>query len=157
MPGLVEVVKSIISPYYKYIIRFIALIIFVYAAIYGYKAYFVNKIENKYANVPNANRRNKEVIIHFFHVDWCPHCKKALPEWDNFKKQYNNKEMNGYIVKCVDTNCTKETSQVQHLINKFDIEAYPTIKMVKDKNTIEFDSKISTNTLELFVNSMLME
>jgi len=29
--------------------------------------------------------------------------------------------------------------------------------MVKDKNTIEFDSKITTSTLEHFVNTMLME
>mgnify|MGYP000589437578 FL=1 len=43
------------------------------------------------------------------------------------------------------------------MINKYEIESYPTVKMVKDKNTIEFDSKISASTLEHFVNSMLME
>jgi len=157
MPGLVEVVNKIVSPYYKYIVGLIAAIIFGYAAIYGYNNYFVKKTENKFANVPNANRRNKEVIVHFFHVDWCPHCKKALPEWDNFKKQFNNKEMNGYIVKCNEIDCTNETSEVQNMMNKFNIESYPTVKMVKDKNTIEFDSKISTNTLEHFVNSMLLD
>ena len=93
----------------------------------------------------------------FFHVDWCPHCKKALPEWNNFKKQFADKEVNGYIVKCVDVDCTDETSDVQNMINKYSIESYPTVKMIKDNNTIEFDSKISTNTLEHFVNSMLME
>ena len=93
----------------------------------------------------------------FFHVDWCPHCKTALPEWENFKKQFNNKEVNGYITKCVDVDCTDENSKVQNMISKYDIESYPTVKMVKDKNTIEFDSKITSNTLEHFVNTMLMD
>jgi len=157
MPGLVEVVNKIVRPYYKYIIGLIAVIIFGYAANYGYKAYFTKKQENKFADVPNANRRLKEVDIMFFHVDWCPHCKKALPEWNNFKKQFADKEVNGYIVKCVDVDCTDETSDVQNMINKYSIESYPTVKMIKDNNTIEFDSKISTNTLEHFVNSMWME
>ena len=157
MPGLIEVVKKIVSPYYKYIVGIIALIIFGYAAMYGYNNYFVKKNENKFSDVPNAPRRNKEVSIMLFHVDWCPHCKKAMPEWENFKKQYNNKEVNGYIVKCSDIDCTSESSDVQNMMNKYSIESYPTVKMVKDKNTIEFDSKISATTLEHFVNSMLME
>ena len=157
MPGLVEVVNKIVRPYYKYIVGLTAVIIFGYAAMYGYNAYFKKKQENKFADVPNANRRLKEVNIMFFHVDWCPQCKKALPEWNNFKKQFNDKEVNGYVVKCSDVDCTDETSEVQNMINKYNIESYPTVKMIKDNNTIDFDSKISTNTLEYFVNSMLME
>lgn len=157
MSGLVEVVSKIVRPYYKYIVGLIAIIIFGYAAIYGYKAYFIKKQENKFADVPNSNRRLKEVSVIFFHVDWCPHCKKALPEWNNFKKQFNDKEVNGYVVKCTDIDCTDETSDVQNMMNKYSIESYPTVKMIKDNNTIDFDSKISTNTLEHFVNSMLME
>lgn len=157
MLGLVEVVSKIVRPYYKYIVGLIAVIIFGYAASYGYKAYFIKKQENKFADVPNSNRRLKEVSVMFFHVDWCPHCKKALPEWNNFKKQFNDKEVNGYVVKCTDIDCTDETSDIQNMMNKYNIESYPTVKMIKDNNTIDFDSKISTNTLEHFVNSMLME
>jgi len=155
MSGLVDVVSKIISPYYKYIIALIAIVIFGYAAKYGYETYYMKKTETKQANIPNANRRNKEVSILFFHVDWCPHCKTALPEWNNFKKQFNDKEVNGYIVKCGDIDCTNENSTVQNMMNKYNIESYPTVKMVKDSNTIEFDSKISATTLEHFVNSML--
>ena len=157
MPGLIEVVNKMVSPYYKYIVGLIALIIFGYAAAYGYKAYYVNKTENKFADVANSNRRNKEVSVMFFHVDWCPHCKKAMPEWNNFKKQHNNKETNGYVVKCVDIDCTDEKSEVQNMMNKYNIESYPTVKMLKDKNTIDFDSKISANALDYFVNTMLTE
>jgi hypothetical protein len=57
MSGLVEVVSKIVRPYYKYIVGLIVVIIFGYAANYGYKAYFTKKQENKFADVPDSNRR----------------------------------------------------------------------------------------------------
>ena len=155
MANFIEVAKRLIRPYYYYIIAALVLIIFVYAGNYAYKNFYANKVANKYANVSNANRRNKEVDIIFFHVDWCPHCKKALPEWNTFKQQYDGKETNGYVVKCIDMDCTTESSDVARAINTYKIDSYPTIKMIKEQQTIEFDSKITVNSLEQFVNTML--
>jgi thiol-disulfide isomerase/thioredoxin len=155
MSNLVESAKKIIRPYYYYIIAAVVFAIFLYFGIWGYNQFYAKKVANKYANVANANRRNKEVNILFFHVDWCPHCKKALPAWNTFKQQYDGKEVNGYVIKCVDMDCTTESSEVARAINTYKIESYPTIKMVKDEQTIEFDSKITTSSLEQFVNTML--
>lgn len=157
MPGLVEVVGNLISPYYYYLLIITFVSIFAALSYYAYNNYYKKTLDNKFANVANANRRNKEAEVMFFHVDWCPHCKKALPEWNNFKKQYNDKEINGYIIKCKDIDCTTESSDITSLTNKFQIESYPTVKMVKDTNTIEFDSKITSKTLERFVNTMLLD
>jgi thiol-disulfide isomerase/thioredoxin len=155
MANFIEVAKRLIRPYYYYIIATLVLIIFVYAGNYAYNQFYAKKVANKYANVSNANRRNKEVDIIFFHVDWCPHCKKALPEWNTFKQQYDGKETNGYVVKCIDMDCTTESSDIARAINTYKIDSYPTIKMLKDQQTIEFDSKITVNSLEQFVNTML--
>ena len=45
-------------------------------------------------------------------------------------------------LKCMDVNCTDENSEVSHFIEEFNIESYPTIKMMKDNNKIEFDSRV---------------
>ena len=133
----------------------VVFVIFAYAGYYAYNEYYVKPNHNKlFGDVANANRRNP-VIIYFFHVDWCPHCKKAQPEWDKFANEYNNKELNGYIIKCQDIDCTQETSDVTRAINQYKIESYPTVKMVKDEKTIEFDARINQNTLDQFVNTML--
>ena len=155
MSGLIDVALKYIRPYYYYIIAIIVLIIFLVVANYAYTKFYKNKKANKYSDVANANRRNKEVQIFFFHVDWCPHCKKALPEWNKFKSQYDGQEKNGYVIRCVDLDCTDETAPVTQAINKYSIESYPTVKMLKDENTIDFDSKITSTTLEQFVNNML--
>ena len=130
------------------------LIIFIWISYYAYQNLYAKKKANKFADVANANRRTKDVNIYLFHVDWCPHCKKALPEWNSFKSIYDNKEVNGYTVKCIDINCTDETAEVANIINSYGIESYPTVKMVKDQDTIEFDSKITKTALEQFVTMM---
>lgn len=154
MSNIIDVFRKYIRPYYYYIIAIVVLIIFLFAAQYAYQ-WSSGSSNSKFKNVANANTRNSEAQLYFFHVDWCPHCKKALPDWNQFKSSYNGKEINGYKLKCIDLNCTDETGDVTSAINKYSIDSYPTIKLVKDEKTIDFDSKITSNSLEQFVNTML--
>lgn len=155
MAGIIDVFRRVIRPYYYYIIAIIVLVVFLMAANYGYKTFYSNTIKDKFKDVANSNRRTTEAQVYFFHVDWCPHCKKALPDWTQFKSQYDGKEVNGYVVKCIDLNCTEETSDVAVAISRYSIDSYPTIKLVKDEQIIDFDSKITSTSLEQFVNTML--
>jgi thiol-disulfide isomerase/thioredoxin len=154
MAGLYEVINKFLRPYSKVILIVSLVIIFIIVGYYGYQKYGT-KPENKFKDVANANRRNKEATVFFFHVDWCPHCKKAQPEWNSFCTQNDGKEINGYQIKCVDVDCTQETPDVTRAINQYKIDSYPTIKMLRDENVIEFDSKITSSTLNSFVNTML--
>ena len=99
----------------------------------------------------------KEALIYFFHADWCPHCKKAQPEWDAFKMSQHNKLKNGYVVKCISVDCTNDKeSTAKQLINEFNIESYPSVKMVKDNTTIDYDASVKTASLNKFVDIMLV-
>ena len=158
MANIVEVLQRYIAPYSKYIIGLIVFIIFIIAGKYAYEKYYMSSIQDKnavYKDVANANRQSKEIMIYFFNVDWCPHCKTAKPEWTTFKNKMDGKELNGYVLKCIDINCTEETADVTRVINEFHIEGYPTVKMVKDGQQIEFDSKITKETLETFVETIV--
>lgn len=151
---IVDVLAKYIRPYYLYILILIIAIIFIILSYYAYQKYSSATV-NKFADVANVNHNNREATIIFFHVDWCPHCKTALPEWNTFKSNNDGKEINGYIINCVDMDCTKETSDITRAINEYKIESYPTIKMLKDTQTIEFDSKITNTALNSFVETML--
>ena len=154
MANIIDVFRKFISPYSYFILIFVVFVIFAYAGYYAYNTFYLKKSGNKFSDVANANRRQKEVMIYFFHVDWCPHCKNALPEWNAFKSQYDEKEVNGYVLKCVDTDCTSETGEVTRVIKTYNIDSYPTVKMVKDGKTIDFDSKITKTSLEKFATVM---
>lgn len=156
MAGIVDVVNKYFRPYLFKLMILILFVIFAYAAYYGYHSIYLKRA-SKFSNVANSGGSSSGNVatVYMFHVDWCPHCKKALPEWNSFVSAYDGKEVNGHVIKCVDVDCTKESSEVTSIIDQYNIESYPTIKLVKDDKVIEFDSKISQNTLEQFVNTMV--
>jgi len=138
-------------------------ILLIVAAVYGYYTFYLptafarnfNDLSNK-KPIANGQGGGGDVLIYFFHVDWCPHCKTALPEWNTFSSNYDDAEINGYTVRCMDKDCTKDSDPaIKEMIQKFEIEGYPTIKMVKDGKTIDFDAKVTNGNLEKFVANMV--
>jgi thiol-disulfide isomerase/thioredoxin len=105
-------------------------------------------------NNQNGNKPNNAELI-LFYVDWCPHCKTAKPEWDSLKSQYEGKTINGYNVIFTEYNCTNESAEIEQLMNKFKIEGYPTVKLIKDNQIIEYDAKPTKATMEEFLNTVL--
>jgi|TARA_B110000879_G_scaffold212736_1_gene310528 thiol-disulfide isomerase/thioredoxin len=156
MANIIDVIGKYIQPYKKIMIIVFILIAFYYAIRYWMNINNLEYMENKFDDVANSNLREKEAIIYFFHVDWCPHCKTALPEWNAFKTANDNKLIKNYRIKCEDVDCTDESdSKVSSLVNRFNIESYPTVKMVRDDKEIDFDSKVTQTTLTSFTKMML--
>jgi hypothetical protein len=65
--------------------------------------------------------------------------------------------VNGYKLNFSVVNCTNSDDADVQVINKYKVEHFPTIKLLKDNNTIEFDSKISEDNLVKFFNIVLNE
>jgi thiol-disulfide isomerase/thioredoxin len=102
-----------------------------------------------------SNVSSSEAEIIFFYANWCPHCKAAMPHWDEVKKQYDGKTINGYMLVFTKVDCSEETSKIKKLTDEYDVEGYPTIKLVKNGEVIEYDAKPTKDTLEKFINSVL--
>jgi thiol-disulfide isomerase/thioredoxin len=148
--------RDYIRPYKTQILIFIFFIVFCLLGYYSYIMMGKPVIENrKNANVSNMAQRSEDVDVYFFYADWCPHCTRAKPEWNNFKGEFDGKEMNGYIVNCNEVDCTETDAENSPLIQKFGVDSFPTVKMLKSDTHIDFDSKVTSNTLTQFVNSML--
>lgn len=159
MAGFLDNFKYAASSYSKYIIVVIVFIIFILIGKYVYDSYFAKK-DSKFKDVANAASESSVAEIYFFNVDWCPHCKTALPVWQEFCEDNDGKMFGNYLLKCVGgkagTNCTKDDDpSISAIITKFNIEGYPTVKIVKDGEQIEYGTKISKETLEQYVNAVL--
>lgn len=113
---------------------------------------FTSNNENDASSSSNGS---KSAELMLFSVDWCPHCKTAKPEWENLKASLEGKQINGYNIVFSDWNCTQESDEINNLINKYKIEGYPTIKLLKDGQIIEFDAKPTESTLKDFLNNVL--
>ena len=133
----------------KTIVIFIVTLIFGVAAYFFYKTYVIPKIEAKYVeNKEFVTTDNDEINnehnpdMYFFYTSWCPHCKTAFPIWNQLKKKYNN-------INFIEVDCDEDTQTA----DKFKIDGYPTIKLVKNNKIIEYDAKPELETLIKFIQS----
>ncbi len=97
----------------------------------------------------------KEAEIIMFYTDWCPHCKTAKPEWEQVKAEFQGKQIKGYTIIFTEVNCTNESPDVEKMINTYKVEGYPTIKLIKDNQVIDYDAKPTKATLTQFLNTVI--
>ena len=161
--GFMSKIKSAGSAFSMTTVMYIvAAILFILIAVFIYYQYVKPTLSTSYS----SNRENQqgeggvggstnEAELMFFYTDWCPHCKTAKPDWAEVKAEYENKTINGYRIIFTEVNCTTESTEVEQLMNKYKIEGYPTIKLLKDGQIIEYDAKPSKDTIIQFLNTVL--
>jgi thiol-disulfide isomerase/thioredoxin len=96
---------------------------------------------------------DKVAQLYLFKVDWCPHCKTAKPVFDEVEKELNGHQINGYTVVFKTVDCEGEPD----MADKFKIEGFPTIKLVKDGEVIEYDAKPDKEKIQEFLSTVLVK
>jgi thiol-disulfide isomerase/thioredoxin len=132
------------------------IIFFIVIAIYLYYTYVTPMVDKKF--IPNSEYRQEDAVgesqeaeLLFFTVDWCPHSKKAIPIWDELKAEYGGTTYNGYKLNFVQINGEENPD----MADKYKVDGYPTIKLVKGNQVIEYDAKPTLENLKEFLNSTL--
>lgn len=152
---------SFLSSLYKFgkflleykVIIFIACI-FLFISIYYYKRvigprFNKNYISNKEFIPKEETVTQKTATLYYFYTTWCPICKKATPEWTALQNETDGVVKNVNII-FKEIDCDKDTATA----DKFNIEGYPTIKLVYENKTYEYDAKPDKNTLIKFLNEV---
>ena len=117
---------------------------FSYFKPYWYSKY---KTNNEYTSLDIKTTKYIEIML--FYTTWCPMCKKAMPEWNKFKQHWENKQLDGYTILFKEIDCDLN----ENLADKYKIDGYPTIKMIRDNKIITYDAKPLFSTLNMFLNS----
>ena len=133
---------------------FIFIIILIFVATFGYDKYVKPLLNPDY--VPNKEfikSKNNNIFVYFFYTNWCPYCKKARSEWSQFMEDTNNdKQLNeAFNIVFQEVDCDKEPD----LAKQFNIQGYPTIKLVKDNKIFNYDAKPDANNLTQFLKGSL--
>jgi thiol-disulfide isomerase/thioredoxin len=138
----------------KFLVILFLIIIFLIAAITIYRQNVSNRINASYVANNEFNQSNpglESVDMYFFYTEWCPHCKTAKPVWFDFKKEMEGKKVKGIKINFFEVDCDKDTETS----DKFNVKGFPTIKMMKGNQLIEYDAKPSKDTLHEFVRTSL--
>ena len=130
-------------------------IIFIFIAVYLYNTIIKPLIDKQYiANSEFIDKGdNDDVLLYYFYTDWCPYCKKALPEWLAFKKYVNNTEKydSSYNITFLEIDCENDTRTA----SRFNVESYPTILMFYYDEIYYYDAKPDQGNLVRFLDSSL--
>ena len=149
-----ETIKNIV--YSKKFIGIVLLAALLTAvAFYFYNSYiaprlnptFVTNKELQTASAADSGVNDVDVL--YFYTDWCPFCKKARPAWDKIKEKYNEKPLNGKTLFFKEINCEKD----EKMADQYNIEGYPTIKMIKGDQVVDYDAKPTEKSLTEFLNT----
>lgn len=141
----------------RFLTIFLIVVLFLIAAIYVFNSYVAGNLSKKYVTNNEFSNKNGEdgaggsADIYFFYTEWCPHCKTAKPIWADFKRQMSGKKINGTTLNFFEVDCDKDTATS----DKFNVKGFPTIKLMKGNQIIEYDAKPSTVNLIEFVNASL--
>jgi len=158
MSSFTELLSRYLRPLFFPLSVIIILAIFVAVAYWVIQKYYPSVKENaSFNDVANNPETAKEATITLYYATWCPACKRAKPEWDDFVQEYSNGKMvNGYSISCTEVDCSNnDDPQIASIIQEYKINGFPTVQMYVDGNTIHFDSAVTKSTLDLFVNQML--
>ena len=138
----------------RFLVILFLIIIFLIAAITVYRRYVSDRLNASYVanNEFNTNKQGLESVdMYFFYTEWCPHCKTAKPIWYDFKKEMEGKNVKGIKLNFYEVDCDKDSETS----DKFNVKGFPTIKMMKGNQLIEYDAKPSKATLHEFVRTSL--
>lgn len=127
----------------------IGILVLIALAIFGFYKYTQKPkyIDNKEFDTDDNSPDAKAIDVYYFYVDWCPHCKKSRPAWNELKSAMPS--VNGRPIHYHEVNCDENPQEA----DKFDVTSYPTIKMVNNKQVVEYDAKPELTTLKQFVRT----
>lgn len=139
----------------SYGLYLLALIVFIVVGIWMYNTFKPSNDSTTY----HANRENmvkedsKVAVLQLFYTTWCPHCVKSKPEWESLKTEYEGKVINGYTLRMVEYDCDLPESETA--MNKYNVTGFPTVNLIKDNQVIDYDAKLTKDTLEQFLHTVL--
>jgi len=159
-------VKDRLAANKHFIFILLSAVLFIGIAYYVYTTYVSSQFNRDYipnkeyvnANTPGHGEDGNTAKVMFFWASWCPHSKVAKPEWEKLVSYYqeNGDIVNGYKLQFEDVNCDNaDDTETSSMLNEYKIEGYPTIKLIKGNEIVEYNAKTDVETLKHFIDSVL--
>ena len=113
---------------------------------------FINQMSGKaVTSTDDSNTEAKHATLYLFKGEGCPHCKTAEPVFKEVEEKINGDKNKGHTVKFVVIDCEADPT----MADKYNVSGYPTIKLDKQGEIIEYDAKPDKANLIEFLEKVL--
>lgn len=104
----------------------------------------INGIES--SNESHENNYTSKTIIYNFNTEWCGYSKKFQPIWNTFANSINDHDN----ISVIDVKCDNDANK--ELCEKYKVEGYPTILIVKGKKVDNYKGARTVEGLRSALN-----
>ena len=136
--------KGLFTP--KNLPRFIILLIIIMVLYFVHEKFLKEGMTNDITSDDLEDHVKSGTKLVLFYADWCGHCKKIKPLWEETANEVNEPEL-----KMIKINCGEGTSADQKIMKKYSIDGYPTIiKFVNGKPSLYRGDRDSDSFKDVF-------
>lgn len=142
----------------KFLILFFVAALFIAAAVYTYNTYVQPRmnavyVPNKEFGIDERDGAGDSADLYFFYTEWCPHCKTAKPIMSKLQEYLATQDntVNGVKINYLPINCEQD----KQTADRYNVEGYPTIKLIYGNKVIEYDAKPDLDTLKQFLSTSI--
>jgi thiol-disulfide isomerase/thioredoxin len=108
------------------------------------------KYKSKYLRLKNSFQTQtggailEKPNLYLFKAEWCGHCKKFQPAWNNLENNSELKKKVNFV--------TMDSELQKNDILKFNIDGYPTIILEKGNKLINYENHRTITDVTSFIN-----
>ena len=123
-----KLVKSMFSE--KNMPKLLFSVIILLILYYVYNTYLKEGFES--IDLNKETQSGKQLVL--FYADWCGHCKKIKPIWEEAASEIKDKDK-----KMLKVNCGGGSEKEKEIMEKYKIDGYPTIILFKNGKPSQYE------------------
>lgn len=126
--------------------RLLVMVVLLFLLYYVYTTYLKEGFTDvKPAEFSDQVTPDKKTLV-LFYADWCGHCKKFMPEWDNEVTP----EITPMGIQVIRVNVGGESAEEEALKNEYKVKGFPTIVFIKNGTPVEYNGPRQTAEIKKF-------
>ena len=126
--------------------RLMIMVVLLFLLYYVYTTYLKEGFTDvKPAEFSSQVGADKKTLV-LFYADWCGHCQKFMPEWD----EQVTPEVTPLGVQVIRVNVGGNSPEEEALTTEYNVKGFPTIVYIKNGTAMEYDGPRSKDEIKAF-------
>lgn len=103
--------------------------------------------------IPTEDVLDDRATVLFFYATWCPHSKKAMPEWKRFRQRTFGDPLRYNKIEFEEIDGDSEDNEA--LVKIYKVEAFPAVRLKANGKTYTYEGRVTETTLTSFLEKFV--